>query len=161
MVLVQWSCAIQARSKRLSILQRPFNNWVLTFALVFETILAFLIIYSPGAASGLQLAPLSPLWYVYVFQSSNIKPWTKKLNQMSQVAARLRFLLGTNLLWGAEEGNLKETSRSLGGPWDSILNSKLSRAQVVYVFELVKVTFPLMLCNLTQNMYLNLSFVIS
>ena len=42
---------------------------------------------------------------------------------MSQVAARLRFLLGTNLLWGAEEGNLKETSRSLGGPWDSILNS--------------------------------------
>ena len=69
-VLVQWSCAIQARSKRLSILQRPFNNWVLTFALVFETILAFLIIYSPGAASGLQLAPLSPLWYVV---ESNMK----------------------------------------------------------------------------------------
>ena len=70
MVLVQWSCAIQARSKRLSILQRPFNNWVLTFAIAFETVLAFLIIYSPGSSTGLQLAPLSPLWWLPGFAFS-------------------------------------------------------------------------------------------
>ena len=158
-MLVQWSCAIQARSKRLSILQRPFNNWVLTFALVFETILAFLIIYSPGATSGLQLAPLSPLWYVV---QSNIK-WSKQHHKLPQVATRLCLFPGTHLLWRAEESHLKvsfswiknlgqwphwpqcghyiwwkyfpksfihhewpntiqETSRSLGGPGDSILN---------------------------------------
>jgi sodium/potassium-transporting ATPase subunit alpha len=69
-VLVQWSCAIQARSKRQSILQRPFNNWVLTFALLFETVLALLIIYSPGSSTGLQLAPLSPLWWLPGFAFS-------------------------------------------------------------------------------------------
>ena len=39
---------IGCRSRKLSILQRPFNNHCLTFALVFETLLAFLLIYMPG-----------------------------------------------------------------------------------------------------------------
>jgi hypothetical protein len=36
------------RSRRLSVLQRPMNNWVLNFSLLFETLLAFIIIYVPG-----------------------------------------------------------------------------------------------------------------
>merc|ERR1712079_569569 len=39
-VVVQWVAAVQARSRKLSILQRPFNNHCLTFALVFDTVLA-------------------------------------------------------------------------------------------------------------------------
>jgi len=63
-VLVQWTCALQARSKSKSIFQRPMNNWVLNFALIFETVLALVIIYSPGAPANVQLAPLSPLWWL-------------------------------------------------------------------------------------------------
>ena len=47
-VVVQWMSAIQARSRKLSILQRPLNNHCLNFALVFETLLAFALIYMPG-----------------------------------------------------------------------------------------------------------------
>ena len=49
-VIVQWACVVQARSRRLSVLQRPLNNWVLNFSLIFETFLAFLIIYVPGSS---------------------------------------------------------------------------------------------------------------
>jgi len=69
-VIVQWACVVQARSRRLSVLQRPLNNWVLNFSLIFETILAFLIIYIPGSSEGLQLAPLSPLWWLPGFAFS-------------------------------------------------------------------------------------------
>jgi hypothetical protein len=31
------------------------NNWVLNFAIVFETIVAFVLIYIPGLNSGLQV----------------------------------------------------------------------------------------------------------
>ena len=47
-VVVQWVVAVQARSRKLSVLQKPFNNHCLTFALVFETLLAFALIYLPG-----------------------------------------------------------------------------------------------------------------
>ena len=47
-VVVQWVAAIQCRSRKLSMVQRPWNNHCLTFALIFETILAFLLIYLPG-----------------------------------------------------------------------------------------------------------------
>ena len=75
---------IGCRSRKLSILQRPFNNHCLTFALVFETLLAFLLIYMPGNTEvniyiflayknifnplllqGLQLGPLwSIVWWL-------------------------------------------------------------------------------------------------
>jgi magnesium-transporting ATPase (P-type) len=63
-VVVQWSVLLQTRSRRTSIFQRPMNNWVLNIALVFETLLAILIIYMPGSREGLQLAPISPLWWL-------------------------------------------------------------------------------------------------
>lgn len=47
-VVVQWVAAIQCRSRKLSMVQRPWNNHCLTFALIFETILAFALIYLPG-----------------------------------------------------------------------------------------------------------------
>jgi len=69
-VIVQWACVIQARTRRLSILQRPMNNWMLNFSLLFETLIAVLIIYLPGSTEGLQLAPLWPLWWLPGFAFS-------------------------------------------------------------------------------------------
>jgi len=64
-VVVQWVSAIQVRSRKLSMLQRPLNNHCLNFALIFETLLAFAIIYLPGNEEGLQLAPLyNPVWWL-------------------------------------------------------------------------------------------------
>lgn len=62
-VVVQWVAAIQCRSRKLSMVQRPWNNHCLTFALIFETILAFLLIYLPGNSDGLHLAPLSRIYW--------------------------------------------------------------------------------------------------
>ena len=47
-VVVQWFSAIQARSRRKSMVSRPLNNHCLNFALIFETLLAFILIYIPG-----------------------------------------------------------------------------------------------------------------
>jgi len=61
-VIVQWATLLQTKAKRKSVVQMPHTNWVLNFALLFETLLAFIIIYVPGNQDGFQLAPLSPLW---------------------------------------------------------------------------------------------------
>jgi len=64
-VVVQWMTAIQVRSRKYSMVQKPLNNHVLNFALIFETVLAILIIYVPGNSEGLQLAPMSsPIWWL-------------------------------------------------------------------------------------------------
>ena len=82
-VVVQWMTAIQVRSRKYSMVQKPLNNHVLNFALIFETVLALLIIYVPGnseveiqekifywntkniSLQGLQLAPMySPIWWL-------------------------------------------------------------------------------------------------
>ncbi len=60
-VATQWATLIAARTRRLSVFQKGMGNWVLNFALVFETFLAFLLIYIPGLNSGLQLEMLYPL----------------------------------------------------------------------------------------------------
>jgi len=63
-VIIQWACVIQARSRRLSIFSRPLNNMVLNIALVLETLIALIIIYMPGTSQGLQLVPISPVYWV-------------------------------------------------------------------------------------------------
>jgi len=64
-VTVQWVCLLAARTKRLSIFQKGFgSNGFVPFAILFETLLAFLLIYIPGINSGLQMGPLNPVsWF--------------------------------------------------------------------------------------------------
>lgn len=62
-VLMQWVTLIVSRSSRLSVFQRGMGNWVLNFALIFETLVAFILIYIPGINSGLQMEMLSPVWW--------------------------------------------------------------------------------------------------
>ena len=60
-VIVQWVNLLASRSKSTSMFRRGLGNTVLNFALVFETILAFALIYIPGLNTGLQLDMLYPL----------------------------------------------------------------------------------------------------
>eukprot|EP00095_Tigriopus_kingsejongensis_P006796 snap_masked-scaffold1064_size65302-processed-gene-0.1 protein:Tk06796 transcript:snap_masked-scaffold1064_size65302-processed-gene-0.1-mRNA-1 annotation:"sodium potassium-transporting atpase subunit alpha-like isoform x2" len=63
-VLMQWVTLVICKTRRLSIFQRGMGNWVLNFSIVFETLLALVIIYLPGLNDGLQLQYLSPVsWF--------------------------------------------------------------------------------------------------
>jgi sodium/potassium-transporting ATPase subunit alpha len=57
------------RSSRLSIFQRGMSNWVLNFAIVFETLVALVLIYIPGLNSGLQVGIV--VYIVNLPQSGN------------------------------------------------------------------------------------------
>ena len=54
---------LSSRSSRLSVFQRGMNNWVLNFAMLFEILIAFVLIYIPGLNNGLQMENLSPVWW--------------------------------------------------------------------------------------------------
>ena len=62
-VLVQWVAVIMARSKKMSIFQRGMKNHVLNTSLIFETLLALMLIYVPGLNSGLQMSMLNPIFW--------------------------------------------------------------------------------------------------
>ena len=120
-VVVQWMSAIQARSRKLSILQRPLNNHCLNFALIFETLLAFALIYMPGNTE--VTVSRSFIYQSRLhFLSSGSSARSTLLSSL--VAARPGLLPCTLELRGAEESNLKETPRSLGGQRNSLLVPK-------------------------------------
>jgi sodium/potassium-transporting ATPase subunit alpha len=60
-VVVQWVNLIVSRSRAESVFRRGMGNMVLNFALLFETMLAILLIYIPGLNNGLQMEMLYPL----------------------------------------------------------------------------------------------------
>ena len=63
-VMVQWVTLIVGRSKKKSLFRRSFKNGVMSFSLIFETLLAMVLIYVPGLNSGLQMSMLSPImWF--------------------------------------------------------------------------------------------------
>ena len=47
-VIVQWADLIICKTRVLSVFQQGMNNWVMNKALVFETLLAVFITYTPG-----------------------------------------------------------------------------------------------------------------
>ncbi len=64
LVTVRWACLLSARTKKLSIFQKGMRNHMLNFALIFETLLALILIYLPGLNWGLQMDFLYPvMWF--------------------------------------------------------------------------------------------------
>ena len=61
LVLCQWVNVIASRSRSTSMFKRGMTNGLLNFALIFETMLAILLIYIPGLNNGLQMEFLYPL----------------------------------------------------------------------------------------------------
>ena len=62
--MVQWINVLVTRSKSTSLFKRGFGNPVMNIALLFETLLALILIYIPGLNSGLQLGMLHPLMFL-------------------------------------------------------------------------------------------------
>ena len=63
-VVVQWVDLIICKTRRLSIASQGMDNWVLNFAIVFETALAALLSYTPGMDKGLNMYPLKINWWL-------------------------------------------------------------------------------------------------
>jgi len=63
-VQVQWADVIISKTRMLSIFQQGMKNWVLNFAMVFETALACAVIYTPYIPQFIGIHPLAPEWWI-------------------------------------------------------------------------------------------------
>ncbi|GAU93801.1 hypothetical protein RvY_05685 [Ramazzottius varieornatus] len=63
-VIVQWADLIISKTRRKSLFQQGMRNWVLNFALVFETALACFLSYTPGMSIALKTFPLYWRWWL-------------------------------------------------------------------------------------------------
>lgn len=63
-VIVQWADLIISKTRRKSLFQQGMRNWILNFALVFETALACFLSYTPGMSIALKTFPLYWRWWL-------------------------------------------------------------------------------------------------
>ncbi|CAG0880563.1 unnamed protein product [Darwinula stevensoni] len=63
-VIVQWTDLIICKTRRNSLVHQGMTNWVLNFALVFETSMAALLSYMPGTEKALRMYPLKFVWWL-------------------------------------------------------------------------------------------------
>lgn len=63
-VIVQWADLLICKTRKISIFSQGMNNWVLNFALLFETCLALFLSYTPGMDKALQMYPLRWNWWL-------------------------------------------------------------------------------------------------
>merc|ERR1711923_24061 len=69
-VVVQWADLIICETRKLSVFQQGMKNWVMNFGLVFETLLAAFMSYTPGMDKGLKMYPLKFNWWFPAFPFS-------------------------------------------------------------------------------------------
>ena len=62
-VVVQWADLLICKTRKNSVFQQGMKNWVMNFGLVFETVLAIILSYTPGMDKGLRMYPLKANWW--------------------------------------------------------------------------------------------------
>merc|ERR1712158_76038 len=63
-VVVQWADLIICKTRKLSVFQQGMSNWFMNFGLIFETLLAAFLSYTPGMDKGLKMYPLKFSWWL-------------------------------------------------------------------------------------------------
>merc|ERR1712172_428601 len=63
-VIVQWADLIICKTRKLSVFQQGMKNWIMNFGLIFETLLACFLSYTPGMDKGLRMYPLKFCWWL-------------------------------------------------------------------------------------------------
>lgn len=63
-VIVQWTDLIICKTRRNSVFQQGMYNHFMNFGLVFETLLAAALSYTPGLDKGLNMYPLKFFWWL-------------------------------------------------------------------------------------------------
>ena len=62
-VVVQWADLIICKTRKNSVFHQGMTNWVMNFGLLFETVLAAFLSYTPGMDKGLKMYPLKINWW--------------------------------------------------------------------------------------------------
>jgi sodium/potassium-transporting ATPase subunit alpha len=62
-VVVQWADLIVCKTRKNSVFQQGMTNMIMNFGLVFETLLAAFLSYTPGMDKGLKMYPLKLNWW--------------------------------------------------------------------------------------------------
>merc|ERR1712156_364376 len=63
-VVVQWADLIICKTRMDSVFQQGMSNWFMNFGLLFETLLACVLSYTPGMDKGLRMYPLKFTWWL-------------------------------------------------------------------------------------------------
>jgi len=63
-VIVQWADVIICKTRKLSVFTQGMNNWVLNTGIIFETLLAAFMCYTPGLDKALRVYPLLFWWWL-------------------------------------------------------------------------------------------------
>merc|ERR1712024_142805 len=63
-VIVQWADLIICKTRKISVFQQGMKNHFMNFGLVFETVLACILSYTPGMDKGLRMYPLKFNWWL-------------------------------------------------------------------------------------------------
>jgi sodium/potassium-transporting ATPase subunit alpha len=63
-VIVQWADLLICKTRVLSLFQQGLRNWTMNKALVFETVLAIFLVYTPGMTSFFQTGWLIFRWWL-------------------------------------------------------------------------------------------------
>jgi len=63
-VIVQWADLIICKTRKNSVFQQGMKNHFMNFGLVFETVLAAILSYTPGMDKGLRMYPLKFNWWL-------------------------------------------------------------------------------------------------
>merc|ERR1711868_150985 len=63
-VVVQWADLIICKTRKLSVFHQGMSNWFMNFGLLFETLLACVLSYTPGMDKGLRMYPLKFTWWL-------------------------------------------------------------------------------------------------
>merc|ERR1711884_495940 len=86
-VVVQWADLIICKTRKNSVFQQGMSNWVMNFGLVFETLLACFLSYTPGMDKGLKMYPLKINWWfpavpfsLLIFIFDEIRKWILRNN---------------------------------------------------------------------------------
>jgi len=63
-VVVQWADLIICKTRKNSVFTQGMKNMMLNFGLLFETVLAAVLSYTPGMDKGLRMYPLKINWWI-------------------------------------------------------------------------------------------------
>merc|ERR1711953_1368386 len=86
-VVVQWADLIICKTRKNSVFQQGMKNWIMNFGLVFETVLAAFLSYTPGMDKGLKMYPLKLNWWfpavpfsILIFVFDELRKWLLRNN---------------------------------------------------------------------------------
>ena len=63
-IIAQWANVITCKTQRLSIFTQGMKNWAINFSIVFETLIAVFLSYTPGMDQGMHMYPLRINWWL-------------------------------------------------------------------------------------------------